>query len=98
MDIEDWRRQIDEIDMDLLRLLNRRAQIAITVGSLKRAAGMPLCDARREEEILRRISEANAGPLRECVVNELFRHVISVSRHAERLSCEESPTVREAAL
>ena len=35
MDIEHWRKEIDDIDSELLRLLNMRARLAIKVGVLK---------------------------------------------------------------
>jgi hypothetical protein len=41
MDIEHWRREIDEIDKEILRLLNLRARLAIKVGTLKKAADLP---------------------------------------------------------
>ena len=38
MDIEHWRKEIDEVDAELLRLLNIRARLALKVGALKKAA------------------------------------------------------------
>ncbi len=83
MTIEDWREEIDATDEELLRLLNRRAQLAIEVGALKRAAGLPLCDATRERSIVARLCCANAGPLNNKAVAELFRLVIRESRRVE---------------
>ena len=53
MDIEHWRREIDEIDKEILRLLNLRASLAIKVGTLKKAADLPFCDPERERYVLR---------------------------------------------
>ena|ERR1051325_8235928 len=89
MDIEGWRSEIDAIDMELLRLLNTRARLAIKVGALKTAACLPLCDPLREAEILERVRAANRGPLNDCVVAKLFRHIIAASRHAEKENCVE---------
>jgi chorismate mutase len=33
MDIEHWRKEIDEVDLELLRLLNVRARLALKVGA-----------------------------------------------------------------
>ncbi len=95
MDIEDWRSEIDAIDMQLLRLLNTRARLAIKVGALKQAACLPLCDPLREVEILDRVCAANRGPLNDCVVGKLFRHIIAASRHAEKEICEEGTVVAQ---
>ena len=99
MDIEDWRSEIDEIDMKLLRLLNKRARIAIKVGALKQVSGLPLCDPCREHEILVRVRDANSGPLDNEVVVHLFRQIITASRQAEAERCgEKSFAMQEVAL
>ena len=99
MDIEGWRNEIDEIDMELLRLLNIRARLAIKIGDLKRAARLPLCNPQREAEVLAHVREANAGPLDDDMVAGLFRQIIVASRQVEGSSCEQAPrTLREVTL
>jgi chorismate mutase len=88
MKIEDWRAEIDEIDMELLRLLNRRAQLASEVGFLKRRAGIPIHDSCREGEVLGRVCQANVGPLDERAVARLFRHIIRESKRVEEEAVE----------
>lgn len=83
MTIDDWRREIDRIDHDLLRLLNRRAHLALKVGELKKAAGRRLADPSREREILRRVLESNSGPLGDRTVAQLFRQIIRASRRVQ---------------
>ncbi|MDT7780050.1 MAG: chorismate mutase [Acidobacteriota bacterium] len=83
MSIEDWRAQIDEIDGELLRLLNRRASLAAQIGALKRHAGLPLYDAGRERDVLARACRDNRGPLDEGAVARIFRRVIRESRRVE---------------
>ena len=65
MDIEYWRKEIDDIDDELLRLLNMRARLALKVGALKQAAHLPFCDPARERTVLQRLQEINNGPLDE---------------------------------
>jgi chorismate mutase len=83
MNIEYWRTEIDEIDRELLRLLNRRARLAMKVGTLKRAAGLPYCDPERERVVLGRLQQANTGPLDQRAVTKLFRRIINESRRIE---------------
>jgi chorismate mutase len=83
MNIEYWRSEIDETDRELLRLLNRRARLAIKVGALKRAAGLPCCDPERERDVLREIQRANSGPLDERAIAKVFRRIIRESRAME---------------
>ena len=80
-DLEKLRREIDRLDDELLRLLNRRAALAQQAGHLKN--GAPAYRPEREAEILRRVSEASAGPLPAQRVAAVFREVISACRALE---------------
>jgi chorismate mutase len=83
MDIEHWRKEIDEIDGELLRLLNIRARLALKVGALKQAAHLPFCDPERERTVLERLREMNSGPLDERAVDKVFRRIIRESRRVQ---------------
>ena len=83
MNIEYWRSEIDEIDRELLRLLNRRARLAMKVGAIKTAAGLPCCDPERERMVLGKLQAANPGPLNQEAVTKLFRRIIRESRRVE---------------
>ena len=83
MDIEHWRKEIDDIDAELLRLLNARARLALKVGALKQAADLPCRDPERERNVLQRLREMNYGPLDERAVNKVFRRIIRESRRVQ---------------
>jgi chorismate mutase len=83
MNIEYWRAEIDETDRELLRLLNRRARLAMKVGALKREAGLPCCDPERERAVLKDLQTANAGPLNALAITKVFRRIIRESRDME---------------
>jgi len=83
MDIEHWRKEIDDIDAELLRLLNMRARLALKVGALKQAANVPFCDPDRERSVLQRLQEINNGPLDQRAVGKVFRRIIQESRRLE---------------
>jgi hypothetical protein len=53
------RARIDSIDAEILRLLSRRARIAIQVGQLKRSSGLPYYSPERERDILTRLMQMN---------------------------------------
>ena len=80
-EIEKLRSQIDAIDDELLALVNRRAEFARRIGELK--AGGSAYRPEREAEILRRMMEANPGPLTGERVAAVFREVISGCRGME---------------
>ena len=91
MDIEHWRKEIDEIDKELLRLLNMRARLAIKVGILKKEADLPFCDPERERYVLGRLQDLNDGPLDKPAVDRLFRRIIRESRRVECRTVESTP-------
>ena len=99
MSIEGWRREIDELDLELLELLNKRARLSIKVGALKRHSGLPVCDPERERSVLERLQQANAGPLDPQAVAKLFRRVIQESRRLQATASHETPAhLQEIAL
>ena len=83
MTIQDYRRQIDIIDDQLLNLLNERAKLAARVGVLKAAAGRPPRDKDREREVLARAIHTNGGPLDIKAVSNIFRCIINETRRAQ---------------
>ena len=90
MTIEDWRVEINTLDGELLRLLNKRARLALQVGESKTASGLSLCDHTREREVIERMCKQNEGPLDERAIVELFRAVIHESRRIQSRTLDES--------
>lgn len=74
------REEIDRIDTDLLRLLNRRMGLATEVGRLKASTGLPLFHPQREESIFKRLSHMNPGPLTEESLRSIYREIFAASR------------------
>ena len=54
MDLNDYRREMDEIDAQLLAAFERRMDVAGKIAEYKKAHDMPVLDARREKEKLER--------------------------------------------
>lgn len=85
--LSEERANIDAIDEEILRLLNRRVEWALKVGEKKQAMGLPLHDPARERLIFERLqakNEAAAGPLNEIAVTAIYREIISACRNAEQ--------------
>jgi len=86
VDIDDWRKRIDEIDAQLVELLNRRGECAIEIGKLKRALKMEIYSPEREKEVLQNVRRLNNGPLGSDAIQRLFERIIDESRRLERLT------------
>ncbi len=85
------RDEIDEIDSDLVKLLQRRLQVTSKVGALKSGVGKPIYDAEREASLFakRRAQASNAGlspDLIEDVLRRLMRDSY-VSQDASGYRC-----------
>ncbi|HLY38461.1 MAG TPA: prephenate dehydratase [Candidatus Binatia bacterium] len=78
------RRQIDRIDDQLLRLLNRRAALAIAIAEQKAQSNSQVYAPAREKAVLARVAHASRGPLAEPLVRAIFREIISASRSLEQ--------------
>ncbi len=78
--LEAWRQQIDQIDTELVRLLNQRAAIACEIALVKVASGLPAYDGKREDQVLARVAEKNAGPLDQQSVTAIFHSIIEETR------------------
>lgn len=78
------RRQIDAVDRELVRLLNKRMRMSIRVGHMKKACGMPLFDKAREREIYRQAARTNGGPLDRQTLTGFYRWLLAQSRRQTR--------------
>jgi chorismate mutase-like protein len=97
MNVEECRKRIDQVDEQLVRLLSVRAQLAIEIGRTKTEAGIELYDPAREEEVARRVVEANPGVLDAEAISRLFREIVGESRRAAERATERAASVRNGA-
>ena len=85
MDIDSIRKQIDQLDDQLLEIFNQRAALALRIGEIKKMQQIVVYDPSREKHIFSRIQQANNGPLDNSAVVRLFERVIDESRTLERI-------------
>ncbi|MBW8370841.1 MAG: prephenate dehydratase [Thiobacillus sp.] len=78
------RARIDSIDDGILKLLSERAGIAQQVGRAKQ--GEKIYRPEREAQIVRRLREANPGPLSGDTVERLIREIMSACRAVEEIT------------
>jgi chorismate mutase / prephenate dehydratase len=78
------RKDIDSVDLQLIELLNRRAELAQEVGQVKGADKKPYFTPERERQIFQRLEQENRGPLNSRQLAGIFREIISAARAAEK--------------
>ncbi|MBO7384338.1 MAG: chorismate mutase [Fibrobacter sp.] len=86
MEISDWRKRIDELNEELIRLLNKRAGFAAEIGKIKKAAGLPVLDSAREESVLAEVAAKAVevgGPLGEESIKNIFKAIMQETRKVE---------------
>ena len=87
------RTAIDQLDLELLRLINRRAQAVAEIARLKRDNSLPVSDEAREAAILHTVVDHNSGPLNAASVRRIFGSILAESRRLQyHLDTESSCT------
>ena len=77
-DLSDLRRRVDQLDEDIVRLLNERAQLSGEIGKLK--DGGPVYAPAREAEVYDRVVAASAGVLPAEALRRIYGEIVSSSR------------------
>jgi chorismate mutase len=83
--IDDYRKAINKLDNELLRIFNERAELALKIGKIKKVLGIPVYDPEREKKIFETMTTNNPGPLENEAIVRLFERVIDESRRLERI-------------
>ena len=84
MEISDWREKIDELDVQIVRLISQRAEAARAIGELKRSANLPVYEPQREQAVFDRVRAANPGPLGDAELLHVYERIIDVMRTLQR--------------
>jgi len=84
MSLEELRKKIDELDLQLVQLLNERARVVVEIGKLKTKTDKPIYAPDREKKVLEKVTKANAGPLPDKCLVAIWRELMSGSFFLER--------------
>lgn len=84
MEISDWRKKIDELDEQIVRLISQRAEAARAIGELKRTSDLPVYEPRREQAVFDHVRASNPGPLADAEMLHVYERIIDVMRTLQR--------------
>lgn len=76
---------IDDIDCQLVELLNRRTRIVEDIGRAKEAAGLPIYEPNREEDVYRNVFAHNKGPLTAEALRGIYERIIDEMRSLQKM-------------
>lgn len=82
-ELTELRSQIDILDKQILELINKRAEVVLEIGELKKRNELGVYDPKREKQIEKNLAEMNDGPMPDASVIEIFRTIISASRELQ---------------
>ena len=84
MDIDGWRKKIDELDLQIVALINARAQAAQEIGKIKHSTSLPVYEPNRERVIFENVRAANKGPLPDVELTHIYERIIDVMRTLQK--------------
>ncbi len=84
MDIAGWRKTIDELDEEIVRLISKRAEAATAIGELKRSSELPVYEPAREQAVLDHVKAVNPGPLDDASLLAVYERLMDIMRSLQR--------------
>lgn len=83
--MERFRKKIDKIDEQLVKLLDERMELAFELGKLKKEKGLGVFDGTREKQVFEKLKALPKQTIRDNEIKELYEQIIRISRlHGER--------------
>lgn len=79
INLKQLRDQIDEINLQLLHLLNKRTKLVEAVGREKDKQGLKKHDPVREQQIIEKLKQVNEGPMTDEMMVHIFKEIFKVS-------------------
>ena len=74
-ELEGLRSRIDTLNLEILRLINERAEVVNEIGKIKEKQGVNRYDPLRERHMLDLIKKHNNGPLNQMTVDYIFKQI-----------------------
>ncbi|GIO24448.1 bifunctional 3-deoxy-7-phosphoheptulonate synthase/chorismate mutase [Oceanobacillus sp. J11TS1] len=78
-DMDKLRHQMDEVNLEILELINQRANIVQEIGELKTKQSIKRFDPVREREMLDEILNNNNGPFQDSTIEHIFKEIFKAS-------------------
>ncbi len=77
MELPELRKNVDELDARIVRLINERARLACEIGKLKEQGNEALYVPARQQAVYKNISAFNEGPLPDSCLTAVYREIMS---------------------
>jgi chorismate mutase/prephenate dehydratase len=84
MELNKLRREVDKLDTNILKLLNKRTKLILEIGKLKQKKGISVYVPGREKEVYGKLLKKNQGPLPNNNVRAIYREIMSGALSLEK--------------
>lgn len=81
--LDDIRKVIDECDKDLVEIFEKRLGTVLDVLDYKKANNLPILQAGREDEVLKKVKSYLSNPEFEPQLESLYSHILKISRQLQ---------------
>jgi chorismate mutase / prephenate dehydratase len=87
MSIDNLRKQIDELDSRIVKLISERMVITRDIGKEKKNAGKPIEDKAREKAVMEKVKElARSENLNPAEIEKIYLDIIAVSKETQAVT------------
>lgn len=87
-DLNTLREKIEALNIEILKLLSERGEIAKQIGQEKRKQGTAIYDPEREKEMINKLLDLNDGPFDDNVIKQLFKEIFKASTELQKSESE----------
>lgn len=87
-DLNTLREKIEALNIEILKLLCERGEIAKQIGQEKRKQGTAIYDPEREKEMINKLLDLNDGPFDDNVIKQLFKEIFKASTELQKSESE----------
>jgi 3-deoxy-7-phosphoheptulonate synthase / chorismate mutase len=78
-ELERLREELDQVNLEILDLINKRGRIVQKIGDVKEKQGVNRFDPVREREMLNKILEHHDGPFEYSTIQHLFKEIFKMA-------------------
>ncbi|WP_243291052.1 bifunctional 3-deoxy-7-phosphoheptulonate synthase/chorismate mutase [Bacillus sp. FJAT-47783] len=78
-ELENLRERVDEINLEILKLINERGRLVQEIGKTKETQGVHRYDPVRERKMLDLIKEHNDGPFENSTLQHIFKEIFKAA-------------------
>lgn len=81
--LEELREQLDEVNIEVLKWINKRGELVKKIGEIKKAQGIKVFDPVREREMLNHIVDHHEGPFESSTIEHLFKEIFKAAKELQ---------------